>query len=467
VLYGGTTQHYLGDSWTLPFPDNSSWNQLQPGGPVPLRRLGHSMIFDPVGGSLMIFGGEYAGGLNDLWVLARSPVTWWFPIDVPGVRPTPREGHAAIYDPVRRRMLVIGGYDGGLLNDVWEYSPMVNGTWHLLTPAGNPMPPRLNFSAVYDPVRDRVLIFGGDGGYPLNDTWALQLGDSLAWQRIATPGATPAARREHSGVYDPQADQLTIFGGFDGTRRLNDVWTLSLSGTPTWERRYTVSASPTPRSGHSAVFDPRRQRMVVFGGQLGANAYTNEVWELTIDQLTPVALSLAETEVASDHVRLTWFGEGAGALAASVERSTGEGEWLAVGAAGAQGADQLVFRDSDVVPGTRYAYRLRVWQDGKEELFEPVWVTVPVLAVLSLAGALPNPVSGQFTVAFSLPEEGQGALELFDLHGRRMARQELTGMPAGPHRVVLADGRHLAAGIYWVRLTHRDRHLIAKACVVR
>src|SRR5206468_3148852 len=127
-------------------------------------------------------------------------------------------------------------------------------------------------------------------------------------------------------------------------------------------------------SAHSAIYDPVRQRMVVFGGQLGVGTYTNDVWELKIDQATPVALALAETEVAPDHVRLTWFGEGAASLAASVERSAGDDEWFTVGRPIAQGPDQLVFLDHGVVAGTRYAYRLRVWQEGKEEVLAPVWV---------------------------------------------------------------------------------------------
>jgi hypothetical protein len=469
VLYGGgVALRYVGDSWRLPLGDGSSWNQLSPGGPVPQLRIGHSMVFNAETNQLLIFGGFYDTPLNDLWVLARVPIPWWFPISVSGVRPPPRMGHAAIFDPVRKRMLVIGGYDGtALLDDVWEYSPMVNGTWKRITPAGPAPPPRLTFSAVYDPVRDRVVVFGGDGGYVLGDLWELRLSGTPTWAPIAAGGISPGPRREHTAVYDPQFDEMVLFGGFDGTRRLNDLWTLSLSGTPHWERRVSLTPSPAPRSGHSAVYDMRQQRMVIFGGQVNSSAYTSDVWELRIDRATPVALSLAATEVESDHVRLTWFGVGAASLSASVERSAGPGEWVEVGAASAQGPDQLVFLDRDVVPGTRYAYRLRVWQDGKEEVLGPVWVDVPVRAELSLTGASPNPASDVLTIAFSLPAAGEGALELFDLRGRRLALRDLAGMAPGPHRVALADARHLAAGVYWVRLTHGGRQLTAKAAVVR
>jgi hypothetical protein len=467
VLYGGTALSYFADSWALPLDAGATWTPLSPGGPVPLVRIMHSMVFNPVENHLVIFGGYYDHALNDLWILSRTPTTWWFPVDVQGVKPSPRYGHAAIYDPVRQRMLVIGGYDGGLRNDVWEYSPMVNGTWRQLAPTGTPMPPRATHSAVYDPLRDRVLVFGGDGGPFLNDVWALDLGGEPAWERLTPAGAPPAPRREHTAVVHAQSDQMIVFGGFDGTRRVNDVWTLSLSGTPTWERRFASSFSPAPRNLHSAVYDPSRARMVMFGGQLEVNIYSDEVWELTLDATTPVAVALAGVRADRDGVSLTWSGGGAASLAASVERRTVDGEWLALGAPVADGAGRLTFLDREVSPGARYGYRLRVWQGGVEEVLEPVWVTVPARLELALAGATPNPARDRLAVSFTLPERGAGALELFDLRGARVSRHELGALDAGPHRVVLSDGRQLAAGVYLVRLTHAGRTLTAKACVVR
>jgi hypothetical protein len=279
VLYGGRAREYIGDSWALPLGNYSGWNLLEPGGPVPLRRTMHSMVCDPAG-NLFIFGGFYDDYLNDLWVLTRSPVSWWFRMEPPGERPSPRLGHAAIYDPVRQRMLVIGGYDGALLNDVWEYAPIANGTWRQLTPTGTPMPARANASAIYDPVRDRVLIFGGDAGTFRNDLWELRLGGGPAWSPVTATGAPPGPRREHTAIYHAQRDEMVVFGGSSAAQRLEDVWTLTLSGVPRWERRFTAGPSPSPRSLHSSVYDPLRHRMVMFGGQLGNSLYSNEVWEL-------------------------------------------------------------------------------------------------------------------------------------------------------------------------------------------
>jgi hypothetical protein len=108
-----------------------------------------------------------------------------------------------------------------------------------------------------------------------------------------------------------------------------------------------------------------------------------------------------------------------------------------------------------------------VTDEGVEEVLAQVWVTVPVPAVLSLTGASPNPARHALTIAFSLPATAPGALELFDLRGRLVAREDLSTREAGPHRTAPAEGKHLAAGVYLVRLTHGGRVLTAKACVVR
>src|SRR5262245_58342862 len=67
-------------------------------------------------------------------------------------------GHVAIYDPVRDRVLVYGGADNGTLRtDLWARSMSDAQPWSKLAPTG-PTPPQPAFgSAIYDLVRDRML----------------------------------------------------------------------------------------------------------------------------------------------------------------------------------------------------------------------------------------------------------------------------------------------------------------------
>jgi hypothetical protein len=126
---------------------------------------------------------------------------------------------------------------------------------------------------------------------------------------------------------------MIIYGGFDADRqRRGDVWALNLAGSPSWSLLVSSTPSPSARSGQVAVYDEALKRMVMYGGKVGTNQYSGEVWSLNLDTVTPVAVSLASAEVQSDLVRITWSAEGAANLKATVERTAGtSGEWTDLG----------------------------------------------------------------------------------------------------------------------------------------
>src|SRR5262249_5726986 len=142
-------------------------------------------------------------------------------------------------------------------------------SWSQLTPLGTPPSARTGSRAIYDPVRDRMLVFGGTpaGNVDLNDVWSLTLSGSPAWTLLSPTGNAPEGREVHTAIYDPVRDRMLIFGGYAavGNTALNDVWSLALSGTPAWSK-VSTGAPPAARYHHTAIYDPIRDRMVVFGG---------------------------------------------------------------------------------------------------------------------------------------------------------------------------------------------------------
>ena len=136
----------------------------------------------------------------------------------------------------------------------------------MLAPARIPPSARYQHTAFYDPVRDRMVVFGGYGGSYRNDVWALSLAGSPAWSALAPAGSPPSARYLHTAIYDPVRDRMVVFGGNDGSGRRNDVWALSLAGSPAWSSLAPAGTPPSARVAHTAIYDPVRDRMVVFGG---------------------------------------------------------------------------------------------------------------------------------------------------------------------------------------------------------
>ena len=142
-------------------------------------------------------------------------------------------------------------------------SSLVSGSWAEMVIA-----PRVCPVAVYDPVRDRLVVFGGYDGTPCarNDVWVLSLSGKPVWQQLFPSGTLPSGRSQTTAIYDPARDRILIFGGVDSSvTHLNDVWALSLSGTPAWTDLATAGEPPSGRSLHTAVYDPNGDRMIVFG----------------------------------------------------------------------------------------------------------------------------------------------------------------------------------------------------------
>ena len=94
----------------------------------------------------------------------------------------------------------------------------IDGSWVELVP-GTPKPSgRSGATAIYDPVRDRMVVFGGaynDGSdHFLTEVWSLSLTGTPSWTLLIPTGTPPAGRTEHSAIYDPVRDRMVIFGGW-------------------------------------------------------------------------------------------------------------------------------------------------------------------------------------------------------------------------------------------------------------
>jgi hypothetical protein len=86
----------------------------------------------------------------------------------------------------------------------------------------------------------------------------------------------------------------------------------------------------------------------------------------------------------------------------------------------------------------------------------------------ALEGLRPNPsLTTPLRVAFELATSEPATLDLMDVAGRVILTEEVGGLGAGAHMVLLDAPRSSRSGLYWLRLRQGGRVLTARGAVIR
>ena len=290
VIFGGASAvngSMLNDTWIMTNPGTPRWNRVGYIGYTP-GRVGATLVSDPNANQVLLFGGwDGHANYTDLRSLSLYSPVIWSPVTTIGTRPSARSFHCAVLDSARRRVLVFGGWDGrNILNDVYELRFDLSPTpsWQRLTPAGTPPVGRDAAAAVYDPVGDRMIVFGGNcPAGRLNDVWSLERGgDSNRWVQLVPKGTPPSPRWFHSAIYDSRRHRVVITGGADPDTPFGDTWALWLEPAPRWELLRTNDSSPRGREYASWTVIPDRDVAMLHGGsdQTGS---LSDTWAFDLD----------------------------------------------------------------------------------------------------------------------------------------------------------------------------------------
>jgi hypothetical protein len=314
ILFGGVddTLTVRNDLWFLDLrkdpiaptaPAISAWSApANTGAPA---RLGHSAVFDTAYRRMIVFGGQDSTftPTNDVYVLELSgtpPYTWTKLIasgpapTITGVPPSARFFHTAVYDSGNQQMIVYGGNDGSSeLPSLHLLSLPASFPFAWSTPVAPGPIARSQHASIMDPLRSRMVVFGGEDnngvadGSPLNnETWTFST-TTNSWSPLFFSG-TPGFRSGHSGVYDAPNQRMLVFGGtisvaLPGPVLTNELWSLKLDSIPSWSiLNPTLPPGPTPRYGHSAVYDSVFNRMVIYGGYDATSTSFNELWVIKL-----------------------------------------------------------------------------------------------------------------------------------------------------------------------------------------
>lgn len=270
-------------------------------------------------------------------------------------------------------------------------------------------------------------------------------------------------------MYDPVRDRLVIFGGYidPSFNATQDTWALTLGDTPSWTQLSPGGPQPPVRWGHAAMYDPAADRMIMHGG-LGPGL--DQTWALTWGTPISSAPTLLEAQSSPGVVRLTWGVDGGAYFKAAVYRSASGGPWIQATDIPIDAAGHAVFEDHAVNPGTRYGYRAGVKAGNAEKLSSPAYVDAAgIVGVgegrteLAIFGA--RPAGTELAVSLSLASGAPARLALLDVGGRTVAARDLGG--AGIHQVSLAGRGGITPGVYWLRLSQSGRTVSAKTVMWR
>ncbi len=275
IMYGGS---FSDGGPRVPFAvqacsDTQAWNGtnwVQVDGHTSPPRRPNQLTFDPVAGRVLqvTAEGSYATAMltwhwvGDRWV-QRQPV----------MSPSERQFSSLAADPVRQRVVLFGGAipTSSLppLNETWEWDGT---TWLQRTPAQRPTP-RAWAAMAFCANNSKLVLFGG---YDPNvntygDTWEW---DGSNWSQ-RNPAQSPAARREHVMAGDRRRGVVVLFGGYTGNNTLGDTWEWDGSN---WLQR-SPAQSPPARVEAAMTYDAARQRIVLDGGNTNGSGALSDTWE--------------------------------------------------------------------------------------------------------------------------------------------------------------------------------------------
>jgi len=204
----------------------------------------------------------------------------------PATPPSPLWMQGAAFDRARGVAVLFGGAEHpqvDLVAETWEWD---GAALAQRSPAVSP-PARAHQAMAYDPDRSVTVLFGGLGrGWVFGDLWEW---DGVTWtERTPDPGAAawPAARYGASMVWDDRRHRMLMFGG-QGSEVLAELWAWDGASWTNLTPSPLPAAWPHKRQTHVAAFDRTRGAMLLFGGATADGpsvlGYLRDLWEWDAD----------------------------------------------------------------------------------------------------------------------------------------------------------------------------------------
>ena len=260
-LFGGRDgAREFGDLWRYDL-QKDRWKKLTPKGASPSPRFGHSASWVE-GEGLFVFAGQQGPDFFDeLWRFDPGKGKWRRMPDA-GQVPKRRYGSCMVVGPDGKLWISHGFTSAGRFEDTRAYNPR-NERWSVLTPDGRKPWERCLHECFTNAAGELVLyggqddgafayIFGGAGedDAALDDLWRVDR-ETLEFKRVRVDGRAPVGRFAGTLITDPLRGRLLLFGGQAAVAKA-DVWELvdiaEPPAEPSAEPLIAASAEPAAPS---------------------------------------------------------------------------------------------------------------------------------------------------------------------------------------------------------------------------
>jgi hypothetical protein len=278
VLFGGgNVQSERGDpgTWTYT-PSTNTWEQLKLAQQPP-QRANSRLVYDRAAKKVILFGGDALDHLlADTWTFDVMTNKW--EQRRPKLSPSPRAGHALLWLPQAKKVLLMGGYGytsatgyvEGLYRrlpfEMWTYDT-AGDAWDLLTHSDAeklcPQGPVNGFLAAAVGDADQALAVGVNGTWTC--TVAASKTDAAGTEKY---GVKPGTTTRRTGPHDPAWYRAGVPPA-DPDRTVKELKDLPVN---TWVERPTPKRPQPNMDWGSAVFAPELDLIVRFSG--GHSAYS-------------------------------------------------------------------------------------------------------------------------------------------------------------------------------------------------
>ncbi|MBX7245416.1 MAG: hypothetical protein K1X53_07945 [Candidatus Sumerlaeaceae bacterium] len=250
------------------------------------------------------------GGLrNDTWAYSMVGQNWQL-LTPEGLGPPLMNPACAIYDPLRDRVVVVGTWDSNSsVKAAWVYE-CSTGQWSSITlPAGSfPIPSLMNNGMHLDMGQHRaILVTVNTGIYAMDlDTWLITYISDTTDAAVAGSFAASA--------YDSTRNRIIRYGGLLSSSSVSEnLWICDLATTAPGSRWSQVPKSgtwPGPRWEVTSVYDPGRDRMILFGGRqnviTGPVIYSDLTFELNPGDNQWTTVPVQRAPVRRGHYSVCW-----------------------------------------------------------------------------------------------------------------------------------------------------------------